>query len=324
MGTLATFLQLEFAERCPDGWVCRREAPLLDASSEALLGYASKADVLLERIDGSRHLWIEFEISRADPVANHAKFATSNLFCPLPPNSAFLSMVSPHVVRGRRNLATATVHLMRRTGIEAYQTTLLPGLDPQVIKHLNHLPLQDLQERRPIAIAREIERAMAVTQPVFQSGDVRVHLAGELLEVMCSVRRWNHDLETDLGRGQWGRRNIIYFVFDPSSGTFAPSKFCAYLPFVTALSVSGHAAPSEVLASREMTVALYVQIEYDAQRFDGKVAWNHLTRNLGMRAVHAGESPQLDQQFGRWADRVRRAVNVHSRGPVFLIPPEWF
>ena len=33
------------------------------------------ADVLLERVDGSRRLWVEFEVSRADPVANHAKFA---------------------------------------------------------------------------------------------------------------------------------------------------------------------------------------------------------------------------------------------------------
>jgi hypothetical protein len=33
---------------------------------------------------GSRRLWIEFEISRADPVANHAKFATAQLFQPLP------------------------------------------------------------------------------------------------------------------------------------------------------------------------------------------------------------------------------------------------
>jgi hypothetical protein len=33
-------------------------------------------------------LWIEFEVSRADPVANHAKFATAHLFQPQRPDAA--------------------------------------------------------------------------------------------------------------------------------------------------------------------------------------------------------------------------------------------
>ena len=71
---------------------------------EALLGYRPRVDVLLEREDGSRRLWIEFEVSRADPVANHAKFATAHLFQPQAEADSFLAMVSPHVARGRRSL----------------------------------------------------------------------------------------------------------------------------------------------------------------------------------------------------------------------------
>ena len=53
---------------------------------ERELGYGPRADVLLERADGARRLWIEFEVSRAYPVENHAKFATSHLFEPQHPS----------------------------------------------------------------------------------------------------------------------------------------------------------------------------------------------------------------------------------------------
>ena len=49
----------------------------------------------------TRRLWIEFEISRADPAANHAKFATAHLFRPWGPSDAFVSMISAHVARAR-------------------------------------------------------------------------------------------------------------------------------------------------------------------------------------------------------------------------------
>ena len=62
---------------------------------ERMLGFAPRADVLLSRADGSTRLWIEFEISRADPVANHAKFATAHLFEPRTSGDTFVSMVSP-------------------------------------------------------------------------------------------------------------------------------------------------------------------------------------------------------------------------------------
>lgn len=86
MGNLARLLQHRFIEACPRGWRCMPEKRILDARLEKALGFAPRADVLLERQDGSRRLWIEFEISRADPVANHAKFATAHLFEPRPPD----------------------------------------------------------------------------------------------------------------------------------------------------------------------------------------------------------------------------------------------
>src|ERR687885_376701 len=126
MGALTAYLQRQFDRQCPSGWVSRKEVRLLPPDLEALLGYAPRGDELLEGSDGAGRLWIEFEVSRADPVANHAKFATAHLFQPQEPPDTFVAMVSPHVARGRRNLAANTVALMRDVGRSAFQTVLLP------------------------------------------------------------------------------------------------------------------------------------------------------------------------------------------------------
>ena len=108
VGTLTRYLQQEFARLCPPDWHSRSEVSLLAPELSRLLSYAQRADVLLEHRMDRRRIWIEFEVSRADPVANHAKFATSHLFQPQPPDDTFVSMISPHVTRGRRNLASIT------------------------------------------------------------------------------------------------------------------------------------------------------------------------------------------------------------------------
>ena len=118
MGTLGNYLQHEFIQLCPEGWTARQEQGLLKRELVQMLGYSPRVDVLLEKQDQSKRLWIEFEISRADPVANHAKFATSHLFEPQMRSDAFIAMVSPHVARGRRNLAANTITLMRHIGTE--------------------------------------------------------------------------------------------------------------------------------------------------------------------------------------------------------------
>jgi len=109
MGQLATFLQQEFNRHCPEGWHSSHERPVLAREMAQLLGYAPRVDVLLERVDERRRLWVEFEISRADPVANHAKFAAAHLFEPQPETDTFMSMVSAHVTRGRQNLAANSI-----------------------------------------------------------------------------------------------------------------------------------------------------------------------------------------------------------------------
>ncbi len=47
---------------------------------------------------------------------------------PLPATDTLVAMVSPHVDRGRCNLAAATIGVMRRLGIEAFQTCSFPNL----------------------------------------------------------------------------------------------------------------------------------------------------------------------------------------------------
>lgn len=145
MGNLTVHLQDRFIDCCPPGWVAHREVRLLPPEFEQWVGYQARADILLEQPEQRRRLWIEFEVSRADPVANHAKFATTHLFFPQRMGDVFVSMVSAHVVRGRVNLAANTIVLMRQVGMSAFQTTLLPTYSGEAIKQLNHLDLAQLK-----------------------------------------------------------------------------------------------------------------------------------------------------------------------------------
>ncbi len=141
MGALTIYLQQEFNKLCPDDWTFHHEAPLLPDELKRLTGYSPRVDVLLEKKDASKRLWIEFEISRADPAANHVKFAASHLFQPQAPADVFIAMVSTHVTCGRRNLAANTILLMRHIGMNAFQTVLFPYISGQEIKRLNHLDI---------------------------------------------------------------------------------------------------------------------------------------------------------------------------------------
>jgi hypothetical protein len=128
MPTLARYLQEQFQVHWPPGWECEPEVHLLAPALEAVLGYAPRADVLMNNKTLGQRLWVEFEASRADPVANHAKFATGHLFQPQPAGDLFVSMVSRHVNRGRRNLAANTIPLLRRIGMHAVQPAKLRGI----------------------------------------------------------------------------------------------------------------------------------------------------------------------------------------------------
>lgn len=316
MPLLARALQDGFSRALPEGWTALREAPVV--RSEYLrtkLGYAPRVDLLLERRDGSRRLWVEFEISRADPVANHAKFATVHLFQPFDQSDTFVAMVSPHVDRGRRNLAANAVEVMRRIGIDAFQTPLLPHLSPAEVKRLNHLSDEELRGSAP-DVKEELERLFAIAEPALPGDRWRIHFAADLFDVMLNIDAWNRQIASPAGAAKWGRRKVHYFAFDAVTRAFAPSKFCAFVP----VTVGAVAPPHE----RAMSIGTYATLDESEPRFDGHRARSHLERRLGMALVPAGQALELDAAFAKWRNAAREAITVHPRGPAFLVPPAWF
>jgi hypothetical protein len=320
MPNLARYLQEAFERDCPKGWVCRSEARVVSDEVEELLGYAPQADAVLQEVATGRRVWVELEVSRADPVANHAKFATAHLVSPMPTGDAFVSMVSRHVVRGRSNLAAHTVGLMRAVGIRAFQTPLLPGLDGEAIKTLNHLPMDRLRDEAPEPKA-ELDRAMSVAGSLGIALESDIHFAANAVEVVYNIHRWNLDMTRPELRELWRKRSVRYFAHDPRSGLFAPSKFAAYLLMPTG---TRKITDGFLQSLTGMGVRAYTEIDKEHPLFDGNRAWDHLHRRLGM-----GMGP-LDQlgakavdRFWRWAERFADVVGIDSKGPVVLTAPEW-
>ena len=321
MFKLASYLQQEFTRCTLPGWTCHSESRLLPLELEKYLGYRPRADVRLERDDGSKRLWIEFEISRADPVANHAKFATAHLFQPQLENDIFVSMVSSHVDLGRRNLAVNTILLMRCVGMNAFQTVLLPQFSPRQISQLNQLPHKEL-EQKALHIEREVERVTSISQVVTTTSDKRIYFASDIPDVMLNLQRWNQEISTTRGRALWGKRTVTYFVFDPKTRLFAPSKFCAYIPVESADLILQ--IKSNGLLRPEMTLDLYVTLDQTDSRFDGQRARLHLMQGLAMVAEKKSENLVLATLFDQWLDQRSESISVHPNGAVFLSPPEWF
>ena len=321
MGNLTVHLQDRFIDCCPPGWVAHREVRLLSTEFEQWFGYQARADVLLEQPGRGHRLWIEFEVSRADPVANHAKFATTHLFFPQQPGDVFVSMVSAHVVRGRANLAANTIALMRRLGMAAFQTTLLPACSGEAIKRLNHLGLAELK-RDPVDVSPELERVLLLSEPLYDTGRYRLHFVGNLLEVMLNLRGWNAQIAAEKSRRIWGRRTITYFVYDPDSRAFAPSKFCAYLavPKLPDIQESLADRPSVITGLR---IAEYLELHTDS-RFDGARARLHLEKHLAMRLADADQRDDLLPTFQVWLQGCADTITLHPSGPQFLLPPPWY
>jgi hypothetical protein len=286
-----------------------------------MLGYSARVDVLFEREQPERRLWIEFEVSRADPVANHAKFATSHLFTPQLDKDCFISMVSPHVTKGRRNLAANTISVMRQVGMEAYQTVLFPHLHPDEIKRLNHLDLDQL-ESLSLQVDKEIERAIVISEPVKTMIDCEIHLAGDLLIVFLNLRRWNEDLATEHGRKEWGLRTVTYFAYEAETHLFAPSKFCAYSAVPTRCAAS--LTPQTTPALGIMTIEKYRALNDGTHLLDGNRAVGHLTSQLAMLLRRPEEVPEVAMQFQEWFSVHKSSINIHPRGPQFLLPPSWY
>lgn len=192
---------------------------------------------------------------------------------------------------------------------------------PAEIKRLNHLDSNALGQEN-LDIASEIERAISVSEAILTTLERRIHFAGELTEVMLNVRQWNQDLQTAEGQYLWGKRTITYFVVDPFGKQFAPSKFCAYVAIPPRELIQ--VPVGDITDHLAMTVQLYVTLDGVDNRFDGRRAQSHLTRNLGMMAKQPNEAPELLNLFNQWTDQNIEHIRIHPSGPIFLIPPNWF
>ena len=227
-------------------------------------------------------------------------------------------MVSAHVTNGRANLAANTIHLMRRVGMVAFQTTLLPNCSGDTIKRLNHLSLDQLA-CNPIDVQPELERAFSVSESLYEASGYRLYFAGNLLEVMLNLRGWNAQLATEQGRQTWGRRTITYFVYDPESRAFAPSKFCAYMATPKPADAST-LLPDPQTLSAGLHIAQYLEFHTDP-RFDGARARLHLQKHLAMRVADSTQNAALMPIFQHWLRDHAAAINLHPKGPQFLLPP---
>ena len=304
MPTLTPWLQDRFEAHCPAGWRCRREAPLVDEAASRRLGFRPRADVLLEHGSSGRRVWVEFEVSRADPVANHAKFATSRFFEDLPPGDSFVSMTSRHIEPGRAALAAGTAAMMRALGIPAFQVMLLPQFDGPAVKHLNSLPRPRLDEMA-LPVGEEVARVLEVTDASTLSDGHCIHKADNPWTVSMNVRRWNLEMAQPDRAALWGRRPVQYFAFDPATSQFAPSKFCAFIP---GANLRAHAT-GRVLASDAGARGHAVSLGLARCSCGSARAWVALARQA---ASSCGYTPCSRHQALRVASSMAAVVSTAS------------
>lgn len=285
----------------------------------AAIGCDPRADVCLTRSDDARRIWIEFEISRADPVANHVKFAVAHGFVPQRSGDAFVSMVSSHVDVGRRSLASAAVLLMRQVGMSAFQTMLLPQVGPAEVAALNGLSPEELRRRR-LPIQPEIDRVLRIVEAVSDRPRYRIYFAADVGEVLMNARRWNLEVAGEPGRSLWRRKqrpSVQYFVHDRYSGLFAPSKFCAFVPVpreVANRDAAGFAS------AHLMSMGLYSELDESEPRFDGHVARRHLERGLLMTLEVLDERHELLGAFEAWRRRHAEVLAIRGTPHVLRVP----
>ncbi|HBJ36642.1 MAG TPA: hypothetical protein DDZ51_18175, partial [Planctomycetaceae bacterium] len=109
-----------------------------------------------------------------------------------------------------------------------------------------------------------------------------------------------------------------YFVFDPVSKLFAPSKYCAYV-------IPIHSSPiGTASATGLMTLSSYCMLDETDRRFDGNRARLHLINNLGMKAIEAHENPPILASFQAWQAKNEQRITLHPSGPKFIRPPSWY
>jgi hypothetical protein len=307
-GALETFLSDSFCRLAPPGFAASKQADLFDETRAQRLGFHARLDVQLVGPRGLR-IGVEFEISRADPVANQVKFLVAQQSGALGPDDVLVSMMSPHIVRGRRNLAGAFSRQLRASGVGAFLVSLLPQLEAREVRRLNHRAARELARLRPIA-PPEVRRALAVALPQGER-DHRIHFAGDVVDVIANIWTWK-DAMDGAGADLWKRRRVQFFVHDPLSKLFAPAKFCAFVP---ARRPSGPRPPPT------MTMEVYASLGERDPRFDGHRARRHLARRLAF--VDVPLTGALAAEFENWWHRYRAALSLHTPVRV-LLPPPWY
>ena len=297
---LAETLQRRWVESPPAGWSASREVRVISPRDRKILGYEPVADLLLLNAASSRRIWIELEISRADPAANQVKFGCAHLLQPLPPSDSFISLVTRAVAIGRSNLAAHATWLLRANGLHAFQIPLLPQFAPLEIKQFNH-GKRDLQEL-PTPDLGEI---LLDTEPVGSSDGSGIYRVTNRLEVILNIHQWNKDMADGDARTAWGRRRVRYFVNDRVSNLFAPSKFAAYTRIPKTPS-----SDEPLPYNPAMTVRAYSKIPHDTPIFDGRKAWQKIS-SLGFQVKRASECPVLIQDhFRAWAGTHAASLDI--------------
>ena len=309
MGALALYLAERFTQHRRPSWTIGREQRLLEGQLARRLDFDPRVDVLLESTDG-RRVAVEFEVSRADPVANQVKFLLARAENALRPDDVIISMMSSHVAPGRRAIAAAFTRHLRTQGVCAFQASLLPFASPSEVQALNQSPLGSLRDRA-LSVGDEIARVFEIVEARGVAGSHRIHFVGDVTDVIANLWTFNDRLPFD-GSVCWRKRRMQFFVADPASGLFAPSKFCAFVP-----APRGGSEPTPPT----MTFAVYDSLGEEDPRFDGNRARRHLARRLAFDEVPLDESPLRDS-FASW--HAARAEHVQLRQPVtLLVPPRW-
>ena len=309
MGALARYLATHFERHPPYAWKATREARLLDGPIARRLAFDPRVDVLLVGPRG-RKVAVEFEVSRADPVANQVKFLLARDQGALQPDDLIVSMVSSHVAPGRRAIAAAFTRHMRTQGIAAFQVSLLPFQDPGAVHRLNPLAPAEF-EARGLPLDDEVARVGELLEARGEAGEHRIHFAGDVTDVLANLWAFNDSFAGGAHAG-WRKRPVQYFVCDPGSGLFAPSKFCAFVP---APGRDGAASPPT------MTLAVYASLGERDPRFDGHVARRHLARRLAFEHLALDGSSHVEA-FSRW--HATHVEGISLRSPVtLLVPPRW-
>jgi hypothetical protein len=187
---------------------------------------------------------------------------------------------------GRRNLGTGKIHVVQQVGIDAFQMPLLPGLDREWIKSLNHDAL-GLQAVGPDVLP-EIERMLAVVEPVAVLGEGRLHFTADVFDALLNLRRWNEEADHPRQAEKWRRRAVRDVVLDPVTGWCSPTTFAAYVM----LPSRDAASPAPTGIDSGLTFERYSQLNQAEPLFGGNRDWTDQTRRLGFSS-HADDEATI-------------------------------